>query len=96
MVTVPQNDVAHNTAWNHVNDLLVEKLRSSIASKKHVDKTKTRLRTMLAAQYSFGVTVGAPVVFFCGSFVYTLVDNMGNLGDNSTSHALGMIRTPRL
>lgn len=56
---------------------------------KAIQKTKTRLRAMLAAQYSFGVTVGAPVIFFCGSFVYTLVDNYSNLGDNNTSHALG-------
>ena len=44
---------------------------------------------MLAAQYSFGVTVGAPVVFFCGSFLYTLVDNYAHFGSNNVSHALG-------
>ena len=48
----------------------------------------TQLRAMLAAQYSFGVTVGAPVVFFCGSFIYTLLENYNNLGDNNVSHAL--------
>lgn len=43
---------------------------------------------MLAAQYSFGITIGAPVIFFCGSFLYTLIDNYSNLGDNDISHAL--------
>lgn len=55
----------------------------------HADRTKTRLRTMLASQYSFGVAVGAPVVFFCASFIYNLLDNYSNPGDNDTSHALG-------
>ena len=58
-----------------------------------VDCMKTKLRDMLAAQYSFGVTVGAPVVFFCGSFLYTLIDNYSNLGDNNVSHALGKQNT---
>lgn len=33
---------------------------------------KVRLRTMLACQFPFGSTVGAPVVFFLGSFGYAL------------------------
>jgi hypothetical protein len=43
---------------------------------------------MLACQYSFGATVGAPVVFFLGSFVFTLVSTLSNLGDEDTSLAL--------
>jgi hypothetical protein len=44
---------------------------------------------MLILHESFGSTIGAPVVFFAGSFIYTLVDTLSKLGDNDTSHALG-------
>ncbi|KAK0100334.1 hypothetical protein ONS96_007615 [Cadophora gregata f. sp. sojae] len=55
---------------------------------KEIGRAKTRLRTMLACQYSFGATVGAPVVFFLGTFVFTIVTTLSNLGDNDTSLAL--------
>ncbi|MCJ1337248.1 hypothetical protein MMC09_002530 [Bachmanniomyces sp. S44760] len=53
-----------------------------------IKRTQTRLRAMLACQYSFGTTVGAPVVFFAGAFVYAMIDTLSHLGDNDTSHAL--------
>lgn len=87
MLNVPVNDNSSNTPLSHIDDLLAELTSGSTVAA--VKKMKTRLRTMLAAQYSFGVTVGAPVIFFCGSFLYTLIDNFSNLGDNDTSHALG-------
>lgn len=37
---------------------------------------------------SFGGAVGAPVVFFIGSFVYNIVEAETRLGDNDTAHAL--------
>lgn len=43
---------------------------------------------MLACQYSFGSTIGAPVVFYIGSFIYALLEIRAQLGDNDTSHAL--------
>lgn len=43
---------------------------------------------MLACQYSFGTTVGAPVVFFLGTFVFTINSILSNLGDEDTSLAL--------
>ena len=43
---------------------------------------------MLACQYSFGATVGAPVVFFLGAFVFTIVSTLSNRGDENTSLAL--------
>jgi hypothetical protein len=49
---------------------------------------KTRLKSMLACQYSFGSTVGAPVVFYIGSFIYAVLEIRSLLGDNDTSHAL--------
>ncbi|MCJ1228940.1 hypothetical protein MMC12_005604 [Toensbergia leucococca] len=84
---VPVGDHSDNTAWNHVNSL-TEGLRSTLINDNLIKKTKTRLRTMLASQYSFGTTVGAPVVFFGGSFIYTVISNLNNLGDNDTAHAL--------
>ncbi|CAF9925114.1 MAG: hypothetical protein HETSPECPRED_005748 [Heterodermia speciosa] len=90
----PNASDEHNTPWNHISGpagllrgLEVGKPRKI---KKHLVKTKTWLRTMLADQDGFGITVGAPVVFYCGGFVYTSVDNYSKLGDNSTSHALGI------
>ena len=85
-------------AWNHLigRGSLIYSLRplqpipnvKRMIDDSNVAQAKTRLRTLLAAQYSFGVIVGAAVVFFCGSFLYTMVDNSAHLGDNNVSHAL--------
>ncbi|KAF4635464.1 hypothetical protein G7Y89_g2641 [Cudoniella acicularis] len=53
--------------------------------RKEIGRTKTRLRTMLSCQYSFGSTVGAPVIFFLGAFGFTLVTTLALLGDQDTS-----------
>ena len=55
MLTVPDNEAVENTAWSHINELLRKDRDVAVI---FTQKTKTRLRTMLAAQYSFGVTVG--------------------------------------
>ena len=89
MLAFPHASDEHDTPWNHISgpagllhDLEVDKNRKV--------NTKTWLLSMLNDQDEFGPTVGAPVVFYCGGFVYTFIDNYSNLGDNSTSHALGM------
>ncbi|KAL8797874.1 MAG: hypothetical protein Q9195_000226 [Heterodermia aff. obscurata] len=94
MLAFPPASNEHDTPWDHISGpsgllhgLEVGKRRKI---KKHLVKTKTWLRTMLADQDGFGSMVGAPVVFYCGGFVYTFIDNYSNLGDNSTSHALGI------
>jgi hypothetical protein len=51
-------------------------------------KFKTRLKSMLACQYSFGSTVGAPVIFYIGSFIFTVLEINATLGDNDTANAL--------
>lgn len=51
-------------------------------------ETRTRLRTMLSCQYSFGSMVGAPVVFFLGGFIFALVQSIQSLGDEDTALAL--------
>ena len=58
MLTVPNGDAEENTAWSHITELL---RHDSEAADVFIERTKTRLRTMLAAQYSFGVTVGGKV-----------------------------------
>ena len=102
MNTVPDGEDPSNSAWSHINgddadpnhpenNSLLRELKASNDYAPDADRTKTRLRTMLASQYSFGVTVGAPVLFFCASFIYSLIDNYSHLGDNDTSHALGKL-----
>jgi hypothetical protein len=49
-----------------------------------IEKVKTRLKSMLACQYSFGSTVGAPVIFYMGSFIYTLLEINAALGDTES------------
>ncbi|KAH0541551.1 hypothetical protein FGG08_003963 [Glutinoglossum americanum] len=102
--TVPQGETPDSAAWNHVQGLTnglqiypdtrqhplngEKAFNITVNQQDLIETTKTRLRTMLACQYSFGSTVGAPVVFFAGAFIYTLVDTLSHLGDNDTSHAL--------
>ena len=96
MLAAPTGSDEHDTTWNHLNS--PSGLLEGLAIDNHhtvdpysLESTKTRLRAILDNQYSFGVTVGAPVVFFCGGFVYTFIDNYSHLGDNNTGHALGML-----
>lgn len=38
---------------------------------------------------SFGETIGAPILFFVGGFIYTVVDQTtSSLGDDDSAHAL--------
>lgn len=55
---------------------------------KLVEETKCRLHAMLECQYSFGTTVGSPVAFFIAAFIYTLVDTLSGLGDETNSLSL--------
>lgn len=58
------------------------------AVEEEIRKTKTRLRTMLNCQYSFGSMVGAPVVFFIGGFIFALLQSLQSLGDEDIALAL--------
>ena len=73
------------------NELELEKTVSDPLNRRYersVAETKTRLKAMLACQYSFGSVVGAPVIFYIGSFIFALLQVNSALGDNDTSHAL--------
>ena len=89
MLAFPCASDEHDTPWNHISGP-AGLLHGLEVDKDRKVNTKTWLRTMLDDQDGFGITVGAPVVFYCGGFVYTFIDNYSNLGDNSTSHALGI------
>jgi hypothetical protein len=53
-----------------------------------VEETKSRLHAMLECQYSFGTTVGSPVAFFIAAFIYTLVNTLSGLGNETHSLSL--------
>ncbi|OIW35394.1 hypothetical protein CONLIGDRAFT_56785 [Coniochaeta ligniaria NRRL 30616] len=57
-------------------------------TERQVRKTKTRLRTMLHCQYSFGSIVGAPVIFFLGGFIFALLQSLEGLGDEDIAEDL--------
>ena len=94
ILAIPPGGTGQDTPWYDISGpqgLLrgLETRNGQMVDADRIASTKTRLRAMLAVQYSFGVTVGAPVVFFCGAFIGGLVGNFTHLGDNDTSHALG-------
>lgn len=74
--------------WDSIGRQYLEIYRREKRKKKTVGRIDQRLKAMLACQYSFGSTVGAPVVFYAGSFVYTLVEILQSYGDIDVSHAL--------
>lgn len=49
---------------------------------------KTRLLSMLGTQSIFGAAVGAPVLFYLGAFVYTILDLMNNPSNEDAAIAL--------
>ncbi len=83
----PPDGFEYNTAWHDVHELLL-KIRQSKDDPRDIESTKMRLNTMLECQASFGATIGAPVAFFLGSFLFSIFSNLSTLGDNDTSHAL--------
>ncbi|KAK2609843.1 hypothetical protein N8I77_003320 [Diaporthe amygdali] len=76
----------HCTNYNHFVSERPHARTPKIA--KQIRKTKTRLRTMVNCQYSFGSMVGAPVVFFLGGFVFALVQSVQEIGNEDIALAL--------
>jgi hypothetical protein len=66
---------------------------ATAVSQELVRDVKTRLKSMLACQYSFGSTIGAPVVFYIGSFIYTVLEIRSLLGDNASTNPLQPVMT---
>ncbi|XXG95007.1 hypothetical protein Hte_001267 [Hypoxylon texense] len=82
--------LVHNSVWKKIMVLVDEYEASSAVGSQpeEVVSLPTKLKALLNSQASFGSTVGAPVLFFVGGFVYTVLDSDNNLGDNDTAHAL--------
>ena len=55
---------------------------------EHPKEVQLRLEAMLACQYPFGAAVGAPILLYIGSFVYTLATVRDADGDRETARAL--------
>ncbi|KAE9369771.1 hypothetical protein N431DRAFT_560521 [Stipitochalara longipes BDJ] len=51
-------------------------------------EVELKLPSMVEVQNSYGTTVGVPIAFFCGGFVYNIFDIQTSLGNNDTAHAL--------
>ncbi len=52
------------------------------------EQIKTRLLSMNSTQLSFGSAVGAPVLFYLGQFVYTILDLLSRRGDQDAAISL--------
>lgn len=55
---------------------------------ERLEMIKTRLLCMMSSQLSFGSAVGAPVVFYLGQFVYTILELLGKRGDQDAGGSL--------
>jgi hypothetical protein len=66
-----------------INRMLVDNL-----DEKTVGKATARLLAMMSAPSSFGSSVGGPVLFYVGSFIYTIFDIKNKKGDTDTADAL--------
>ncbi|EPE07591.1 cytochrome mitochondrial [Ophiostoma piceae UAMH 11346] len=55
---------------------------------KRLQTTQASLASILRSQGTFGAMVGAPVLFFVGSFIVALDELSGSIGDNSAAHSL--------
>jgi hypothetical protein len=77
-------------AWTDVHDLVrqINFTESPEETERQKIDTAMQLNAMLSCQASFGATIGAPVAFFLGSFLFSIFSNLSALGDNDTSHAL--------
>ncbi|KAI1383585.1 uncharacterized protein F4822DRAFT_82104 [Hypoxylon trugodes] len=80
----------HNSVFKRVM-VMVDEYEAAKAAGRRNDEVvtlSTKLKALLNSQASFGSAVGAPVLFFLGGFIYTVLDSDSSLGDNDTAHAL--------
>jgi hypothetical protein len=87
----PEKDEAleSRSAWEDIKLLLKPFTKPDEPYTEHdKNSTQIRLRGMLGCQASFGAAIGAPVVFFLGSFFFSVFSDLSTIGDNDTSHAL--------
>ncbi len=65
-----------------------EELGTVLDIDEHPKEVELRLGAMLDCQYPFGAAVGAPILLYIGSFVYTLATIRNSDGDRETARAL--------
>lgn len=79
------HSIPKHRAWYDVKNLVNDLTPTNMESAR---RTKTRLTTMLGCQASFGASIGAPVAFYLGSFLFSVFGNRSKLGDSDISLAL--------
>ncbi|KAK6841542.1 hypothetical protein PG987_002402 [Apiospora arundinis] len=86
----PQQQQLVDDTWDIIMVMIdeYEELRERGGLQVGVVSLPTKLKALLNSQASFGSTIGAPVLFFVGGFIYTVIDIQNSLGDNDSSHAL--------
>ena len=65
-----------------------EELGAVLDINKHPEEVQSGLEAMLDCQYPFGAAVGAPILLYIGSFVYTLATIRNSDGNKETARAL--------
>ncbi|KAH7027309.1 uncharacterized protein B0I36DRAFT_385345 [Microdochium trichocladiopsis] len=80
--------IVHNAIWKRIMTMIDDHEDQVARGITDVVSLPTKLKSILNSQPSFGTTIGAPVLFFVGGFIYTVLDVENNLGDNDTAHAL--------
>ncbi|KAK6956912.1 hypothetical protein Daesc_002194 [Daldinia eschscholtzii] len=60
----------------------------SVQQHRHIVAIKWRLLAMLDSQISFGTSVGAPVLFYIASFIWSVYEVREELGSYVTAHQL--------
>ncbi|KAI0021081.1 hypothetical protein F4780DRAFT_770484 [Xylariomycetidae sp. FL0641] len=87
---VCSHKMVHNSIWKRIMVMVdeYEEQRATVGVREDAVTLPTKLKALLNCQASFGSTVGAPILFFVGGFVYTVIDSENTLGDNDTAHAL--------
>jgi hypothetical protein len=56
--------------------------------KSNADERHSRLLGLMTSQYDFGAIAGAPVLFYLGAFVYTILDLNNNRSDEDAAISL--------
>ncbi|PVH75480.1 hypothetical protein DL98DRAFT_658059 [Cadophora sp. DSE1049] len=79
---LPRRDPTRQTGHDLVDKVIVE-----VCDAKVVD-AQSKLHQLLDHQASYGIQIGAPVVFYLGAYGYALFDASSKLGDNDTAHAI--------
>lgn len=80
--------VAGNLAIKGVPADPQEEMRNVLDVEGHPEQVEVQLRAMLACQYPFGAGVGGPILFYIGSFAYTLALLQNDTGNHDTARAL--------